>query len=444
MRRPFVLLSLYRRAINEICVICGPFLPDSESRFEMTAQSPTFPAPGVIATETRMISSIGAAHFLSHFYFLLLPPVFLAVRAEYDVTYTQLGLAIAVFNIVSAVFQTPAGLLADRVGPFAVLIAGLALEGLAFLFVGVVHSYWFLVAMFAVGGLANTVFHPCDYALLSHHIDGSRVGRAFSIHTFSGMFGSAAAPVAMLFLESQIGWRGAFIAAGGAGIVVTLILLLQHRDYQEGPHIAARAKAKEGEKTNKWALLMSGPIVRSFAFFTLLSATSAGIQNYSIVALHDLFGFEADIANNALTTNLLLGSIGVLVGGVLVSRVSNHSLVAAIGIGITGLAVLSIGISNLNVVMLFIIMAVGGFASGIIMPSRDMIVREVTPPGSFGTVFGFVTTGFNVSGVIFPLVFGAMMDHGSPRMVFIVSALCSLAAIVTVIGGKKQKAAVAA
>lgn len=410
----------------------------------MTAQSPTLPVPNVLAAETRRIASIGAAHFLSHFYFLLLPPVFLAVRAEYDVSYTELGFAIAVFNIVSAIFQTPAGFLSDRIGPFAVLVAGLALEAVAFALCGIVHSYWFMVAMFGVAGLANTVFHPCDYALLSHHIDGKRVGRAFSIHTFSGMFGSAAAPAGMLFLQAWIGWRGAFIAAGIAGIVVVLVLLLQHRDYAEGPHIAARAKAKSGEKTNNWALLMSAPIIRSFAFFALLAATGVGIQNYSIVALHDLFGFEPGIANNALTTNLLLSSIGVLVGGLLVSRVSNHNRVAAIGIAVAGLAILTIGLSSPNTLVLFVIMGIGGFASGIIMPSRDMIVREVTPPGSFGVVFGFVTTGFNVAGVIFPMVFGALMDHGSPRMVFVVSALCSLAALLTVIGGKKKAPAVAA
>ena len=405
----------------------------------MTAETPSFPLPSVRATEARMITSIGAAHFLSHFYFLLLPPVFLAVRAEYDVSYTELGFAIAVFNIVSAIFQTPAGFLADRIGPFAVLVAGLALEAVAFALCGVVHSYWFMVAMFGVAGLANTVFHPCDYSLLSHHIDGKRVGRAFSIHTFSGMFGSAAAPVGMLFLQSWIGWRGAFIAAGAAGIVVTLVLLLQYRDYAEGPHIAARAKAQSGEKTNNWALLMSGPIIRAFAFFTLLAAASVGIQNYSIVAFHDLFGFQADIANNALTTNLLLSSIGVLVGGVLVTRVSHHNRVAAIGIAIVGLSILTLGLITPNTLALFVIMGIGGFASGIIMPSRDMLVREVTPPGSFGVVFGFVTTGFNVAGVIFPIVFGALMDHGSARMVLIGSAVCSLAALLTVIGGGKRK-----
>src|SRR6185369_5852940 len=125
----------------------------------MTAETPSMPLRSVRITEARMITSIGAAHFLSHFYFLLLPPVLLAVRAEYNVSYTELALAITVFNLVSAIFQTPAGLLADRFGPFTVLVAGLAIEAVAFALCGVVHSYWFMVAMFGVAGLGNTVFH---------------------------------------------------------------------------------------------------------------------------------------------------------------------------------------------------------------------------------------------------------------------------------------------
>ena len=52
-------------------------------------------------------------------------------------------------------------------------------------------------------------------------------------------------------------------------------------------------------------------------------------------------------------------------------------------------------------------MAACGFFFGIIQPSRDMMVRAVTPPGSFGKVFGFVTTGFNLGGMVSPLIFGA-------------------------------------
>ncbi len=77
-------------------------------------------------------------------------------------------------------------------------------------------------------------------------------------------------------------------------------------------------------------------------------------------------------------------------------------------------------------------MSLGGFFSGLIMPSRDMIVREVTPPGSFGKVFGFVTTGFNIGGIVSPLIFGAVMDHDSPRMVFLLVVTFSLLGILTV------------
>ena len=168
----------------------------------MTTPQLTLSAPS--AAETRMIASVSAAHFISHFYFLVLPPLFLFVRAEYGLNYTELALAITVFNIVSAIFQTPAGMVADRVGSFVVLIAGLVLGSLAFALVGLVHSYWFLVAMFGVAGLANTVYHPADYALLSHHVASERMGSAFSIHTFAGMLGGAVAPASDLVRASVV------------------------------------------------------------------------------------------------------------------------------------------------------------------------------------------------------------------------------------------------
>jgi FSR family fosmidomycin resistance protein-like MFS transporter len=399
----------------------------------MTTEIPTLVLPSVRATEARILIGVSAAHFLSHFYFLLLPPVFAQVRGDYGVSYTELGIALAAFNVISAIFQTPAGILADRIGPYAVLVAGLALEAVAFGLVGFVDSYWFLVAMFGVAGLANTVFHPADYALLSHHIDKSRVGRAFSIHTFAGMLGSAAAPATIAwFLFPLVGWRGVFIASAIAGLAVTALLVLGRDDYAHGPHLARRADANAPSGTD-WAILKSGPILRSFGFFTALAAVSVGIQNYSVVALGAAFDTPIDIANGALTTSLAFTAVGVLVGGMIVGRLGNHGGFAAVGIAVTGVMILLVGLVDLGALALLLVMSISGFASGIIMPSRDMIVRQVTPPGSFGTVFGFVTSGFNVAGVAFPLVFGALMDHGSPRAVFYLSAACCILSIATVI-----------
>ena len=148
----------------------------------MTTPQLTLSAPR--GAETRVIASVSAAHFVSHFYFLVLPPLFVFVRDEYGLSYTELALAITVFNIVSAIFQTPAGLLADRIGAFTVLVAGLVLGAIAFALTGLVHSYWFLVAMFGIAGLANTVYHPADYALLV----APRRGRAHGQRVFNSHF----------------------------------------------------------------------------------------------------------------------------------------------------------------------------------------------------------------------------------------------------------------
>jgi MFS family permease len=77
-------------------------------------------------------------------------------------------------------------------------------------------------------------------------------------------------------------------------------------------------------------------------------------------------------------------------------------------------------------------MGIGGLLSGIIQPSRDMIVRAVTPAGSFGKVFGFVTTGFNVGGVVGPLFFGWLMDRGEPRLIFLAVVAITLVSLLTV------------
>jgi MFS family permease len=159
--------------------------------------------------------------------------------------------------------------------------------------------------------------------------------------------------------------------------------------------------------------------------------------NYSVVALSALYGTPAALANAGLSAFLLFSALGVLAGGYIAGRTTRHTSVAVLGVIITAATAILIANVNLGSILLVTVMAIGGFFTGAIMPSRDMIVREVTPPGSFGKVFGFVTTGFNLGGVIAPLVFGAIMDHGSPRLVFLVIGAFSLMAITTVLSRPK-------
>jgi MFS family permease len=384
--------------------------------------------PAARSAYARLVGFISAAHFVSHYYILLLPPLFPFVRADYGVSYTELGLALAAFNVVSAALQTPAGFLVDRLGARILLVAGLLIGAAAFMTVGMTHSFWLMVAMFALAGVGNTIYHPADYALLSHHVPAKRIGQAFSVHTFAGMLGSAVAPGSLLLMQSLWGWRGAFIGAGVLGFAVAALLLTMGDD-TEAPSTPAPAR---GAESAGWQLLLSPAILLNLGFFLLLAMMSGGMYNYSVVALGALDGTPLATANGALSAHLFLSALGVLVGGVVATRTARHGLVATLGLAAIVALSLLIAYVELGSWPLIAVMAAAGFCFGIMMPSRDMIVRDATPPGSFGKVFGFVTTGFNLGGIVAPLAFGAIMDHGSPRLVFLGVAACSLVAILTV------------
>lgn len=384
------------------------------------------------AAHVRLIGVISAAHFTSHIYILILAPLLPFVRAAYGVSYTEIGLALAAFNIVSAALQTPAGFLVDWLGARTLLIAGLVVGALSFIVVGLVDSFWVMVAMFALAGVGNTVYHPADYSLLSHHVPAERIGQAYSIHTFAGLLGSAVTPASLLIMQNLWGWRGAFIGAGLFGLLVAAVLMMVREEPVAAAKRAEAGKPAEANPQTAWQLLLSAPILLNLFFFMLIALMSGGMFNYSVVALDALHGTPVTVGNGALSVLLLLSAIGVLVGGLLVARTERHALVASLGlIGMAVPAVL-VGLIDLGTLGLVAVMSVFGFFFGFISPSRDMIVRDVTPPGSFGKVFGFVTTGFNLGGIVSPMIFGAIMDAGQPRLVFLAVAASALVAILTV------------
>jgi MFS family permease len=405
-------------------------------------QAVELPLPTQRPSEAKLVGGVCFAHFVSHIYIMLLAPVFLFVREEYDVSFTELGLALTAFSLTSTLFQTPTGFLVDRVSPRLVLIVGLLLGASAFALAGLVHSFWFFVAMFALAGLGNTAYHPADYSLLSQHVAPERVGRVFSFHTFAGMAGNAAAPAMLVFMHSLVGWRAAFLAAALLGVVAAVVLVLQGEP--EAPRSAPKA-SKSGRAdaaTEGWRLLMTPPILLNLLFFILLSFCGGGLNNYLVPALGVLHGTPVSVANTALTSQLAMSAIGVLVGGMLTTYVTRPALIAAGGLIVTALVCVLVGLVDFSAFALVPLMAAAGFCAGIAMPSRDLIVRAATPPGAYGRVFGFVSTGFNIAGIVSPTIFGQLLDHGYPREIFFFMAACALLSIViAVINTSRKRAA---
>jgi MFS family permease len=360
----------------------------------------------------RTLVAISTAHWVSHFHLMALPMLFPFLKQQLGVGYIELGLALTVFAVVSGLTQAPMGYLADHIGARKTLLMGLTVGGLALIMLGLHLSYPFLIASAVLLGVANSVYHPADYAILSAHMDGARMGRAFSIHTFAGFLGGAVAPAIAAALVIMTGGHGALIVSGAVGPLVALLLVVVGI-----PDASAADRKVDGVHAPQQSIITPTLIVLTI-FFMLLSLSNAGIGNFGLVALMSGYGSSFSSANFALTAFLGSSAIGVLAGGLLADRTDRHGQVAAACFAVNAAIVLVIATVSLPPLLLTAAMASAGFLGGVIAPSRDMLVRNAAPAGAAGRAFGIVSTGFNLGGIVSPLLFGWIMDQNSPHWVF--------------------------
>lgn len=375
------------------------------------------------------MSLIGIAHSMSHFFQLALPPLFPMLRAEFDVSWTLLGLLVGLFYGASAVVQFCAGFAVDRFGARPVLLGGMALLAGGTLLAALAPNVYVLFPIVMLMGAGNGVFHPADFAVLNASVAPRRLGYAYSMHGVGGNLGYAAAPIVGFALATAFDWRVALACMGGIGLVVLAVLASQRAFLNS--HRAADAQSHT--LRGSMGLFLQPAIALCFAYFVVQTTASVGLQTFLPSALNAGLAAPLLLATSAVTTYLLGGTGGIIAGGFLAARTARHDLVAAGGLLAAAVLLTLVGTGAVSLLFIVPLFALAGFSLGITGPSRDLIVRNATPKGAAGRVYGFVYSGLDLGAMMGPIAFGLMLDHGLGREMFYAIAALLVLAVGTVI-----------
>ena len=384
----------------------------------------TSEAPGA-GQDARIIALIGTGHFLSHFYMLCLPPLFLVWREEFGVSYAELGLTVALMSGTTALLQTPVGFAVDRYGARPFLVGGTLIMALAISAMAFAPGVWALWLLAILSGVGNSVIHPADYAILAGSIRQDRMGRAFAMHTFTGNLGFALAPPIIALLMTVMGWREALLLVGLLGVPVVGAILLQSRVLKD----QAKPKAADDAGQSGRELLLSRPMLLFFVFFLLSAAAGSGIQAFVITVLGKLWATPIATASMVLTGYMAGATGGTLIGGWFVDRAKGGGVMGFMTI-LTLFAMamfLVLGLIALPEIALPGVGLLAGLAMGASRTPRDVMLKDACPPGQIGKVFGFVSAGLPLGGAITPVPLGFLIDMGYPGLVLpVVAALLGL------------------
>ena len=394
----------------------------------------------VVRHDVKIIGLVCFPHMMSHAYYIVLPPMFPTLVAAFGITYLEIGLVVSCFALAAGITQTPIGFLVDRIGARPVLIAGIVLEAGGIALMGIADHYWQLIVFGTIAGFGHTVFHPADYAILSNLVRRERLGRAFSFHSAAGYAGFALSPIFVTTIAAVWHWRAAFLLIGAIGLAFALVLALNTQLLGAGataePSETPNARQKQAMSLNDGIrLLLSIPVMMCFLYFLLYQMGFGGVRSFLVAGLGEIYGMPEVIGAAVLSTYMVGGIVGILSGGLVADRFGPQIWTALGTLVPAGFLIAMIGTIQLHFMLLVAVLALAGFLIGLLVPSRDLLLRSVTPDGSMGKVMGFASTGSSIGGALIPLLLGFVMDQYGAHAIFWICAgfiACAFTTFVTV------------
>jgi MFS transporter, FSR family, fosmidomycin resistance protein len=388
----------------------------------------------VFRRDAQVIGLVGLAHATSHFFHLILAPLFPWLKSAFNLSYAQLGLLMTVFFVVSGVGQALAGFVVDRHGALKVLLGGIALLAIAALGLALSPSYAALMFFSGVAGLGNSIFHPSDFTILNKRVSHPRLAHAFSFHGIAGAIGWAVAPPFLAGVAAIANWRVALCGAAILALTVLIALIVNRNSLGTKELADALAPSHKQSAAGSLAFMALPGVWMCFAFFTTTAFALGGIQSFTPAALMESYSVPLTLATLCVTAYMLSSAMGTLAGGFVATRVAQHEKIIAMAFISAAALALLVATGNVPQASLVPLFALIGFGSGIAGPSRDLLVRAASPRNATGRVYGVVYSGLDVGVALAPLAYGAMMDKHHPLWIFAIIGTFQALAIFTALG----------
>ena len=391
------------------------------------------------ASDVRVIGLISLAHGSSHFFHLILPPMFPWLKDAFALSYAELGLLMSVFFVISCIAQATSGFLVDRIGARPVLFSGIGLLVLAALIYSQSNGYAMLIVGAIIAGCGNGIFHPVDYTLINHKVSPPNLPYAYSMHGVTGYLGWAAAPAFMVAIAQFSDWRIAFLSAALLEACILAVLwvnksyLLDNvKERHENTQASVQALSPGATQESPFAFLKLTAVWLCWVFFFFSMASTSSLQSFAPSALFNIYQVPIDVGSYYITLLALGSAGGVLFGGYLAAKLQAPERIVSSCLAVTIVMCLLLGTGFIPVSLIPVLFIGLGFGYGVVAPSRDLLVKTVTPKGVAGRVYGIVYSGIDLGAALGPFIFGFFMDAGMPKALFLGIVLFQLMIIPTV------------
>jgi len=376
-------------------------------------------------TTFAVLFAISFCHLLNDMMQALLPAIYPTLKADFHLSFAQIGLVTLAFQCTASLLQPAVGFFADlRPMPYS-LAVGMVSTLLGLVVLSVAGSYPVLLLSAMMIGLGSAVFHP-ESSRVARMASGGRHGLAQSLFQVGGNTGTALGPLTAAVVVADWGQKS---VAWYAGLALLAIVILFNVGTWYKHHGLARIKAA---KKVAAAEHPRGKVVASIAILLLLIFSKyfylTSITSYYTFYLIHSFGVSVRSAQVHLFLFLAAVAAGTFMGGPLGDKFGRKYV---IWFSILGMLPFTLILPYADLFWTSVLSMIIGVIMASAFPAIVVYAQELLP-GKVGMISGlFFGFAFGMGG-IGAAVLGALADATSITYVYKVCAFLPLIGLLTV------------